>query len=84
MDVAVHPGCTTTPESVEEIATDMYNQFCELADRQGISNSVRCVYSIGEVKDVNVDSTHQLGNDEIMVKVGRFLDESDEPGLYKI
>jgi hypothetical protein len=62
----------------------MYNQFCELADRQGISNSVRCVYSIGEVKDVNVDSTHQLGNDEIMVKVGRFLDESDEPGLYKI
>jgi len=84
MDVTVHPGCTTTTESVEEIATDMYNQFCELADRQGISNSVRCVYSIGEVKDVNVDSTHQLGNDDIVVKLGHFLDESDEPGIYKI
>ena len=84
MDIDVHPGCTTTPESVEEIATDMYNQFCELADRQGISNSVRCVYSIGELRNVDVDSTHHLGNDEVMVKVGRYLDESDEPGIYKI
>lgn len=84
MDIDVHPGCTTTPESVEEIATDMYNQFCELVERQGIPNSVRCVYSVGELRNVDVDSTHHLGNDEIMVKVGRFLDESDEPGIYKI
>jgi hypothetical protein len=84
MDIDVHPGCTTTPESVEEVATDMYNQYCELVDRQGISNSVRCVYSIGELNNVNVDSTHHLGNDEVMVKLGRFLDESDEPGIYKI
>jgi hypothetical protein len=84
MDTAVHPGCTTTPEPVEEIATDMYNQFCELVERQGIPNSVRCVYSIGELRNVDVDSTHHLGNDEVMVKVGRYLDESDEPGIYKI
>jgi len=84
MDIDVHPGCTTTPESVEEIATDMYNQFCELAERQGIPNSVRCVYSIGELSNVSVDSTHHLSNDEVMVKLGHFLDESDEPGIYKI
>ena len=84
MDIAVSPGSVTAPEKVEEIATDMYNQFLELADRQGISNSVRCVYSIGELSNINVDSTHHLGNDEVMVKVGRFLDESDEPGIYKI
>ena len=89
MDVTVHPGCTTTEESVEEIATDMYNQFCELADRQGISNSIRCVYSIGEIKDVNVDSTHHImpvGSKyyDVMIRVGHFLDESDEPGIYKI
>jgi hypothetical protein len=84
MDIDVHPGCTTTPESVEEIATDMYNQFCELAERQGIPNSVRCVYSIGELSNVSVDSTHNLSNDEVMVKLGHFLDESDEPGIYKI
>ena len=84
MDVAVHPGCTTTKESVEEVASDMYNQFCELAERQGIPNSVRCVYSVGELSNVDVESTHQLGNDEVIVKVGRFLDESDEPGLFGI
>ncbi len=84
MDIDVHPGCTTLPESVEEIATDIYNQFCELAERQGIPNSVRCVYSVGVLSNVDVESTHQLGNDEVVVKVGRFLDESDEPGIYKI
>jgi hypothetical protein len=62
----------------------MYNQFFELVERQGIPNSVRCVYSIGELISVDVDSTHHLSNDEVMVKVGRFLDESDEPGIYKI
>jgi len=84
MDIDVHPGCTTTPESVEEVATDMYNQFCELAERQGINDSVRCVYSVGELSNVDVKSTHQLGSDEVMVNLGHFLDESDEPGIYKI
>jgi hypothetical protein len=84
MDIDVHPGCTTTPESVEEVATDMYKQFCDLVERQGIPNSIRCVYSVGELSNINVDSTHHLGNDEVMVRVGRFLDESDEPGIYKI
>jgi hypothetical protein len=84
MDIDVHPGCTTKTESVEEVATDMYNQFCELVERQGIPNSIRCVYSVGELSNVNVDSTHSLGNDEVMVKLGHFLDESDEPGIYKL
>lgn len=84
MDIDVHPGCTTTSESVEEIATDMYNQFCELAQRQGVPNSIRCAYSVGELSNVEVDSTHHLGNDEVMVRVGRFLDESDEPGIFRV
>jgi hypothetical protein len=80
MDVSIHPGCTTTPEKVEEVATDMYNQYCELAVRQGIDNSVRCVYTIGELSNVDVKSTHQLGNDDDVVKLGHFLDESDNSG----
>lgn len=84
MDITVHPGCTTTPESVEEIATDMYDQFLELSERQGIPNSIRCVYSIGELRNIDVDSTHNLGNDEVMVKIGRYLDSSDDPGLFGI
>ena len=84
MDIDVHPGCTTTPESVEEVATDMYNQFCELAERQGVPNSIRCVYSVGEMDNVDYESTHYLPPYPVMVKVGRFLDESYEPGIYKI
>ena len=84
MDIDVHPGCTTTPEKVDEIAQDMYNQFCELAERQGIPNSIRCVYSIGELENVDKESTHHLISYPVMTKIGRFLDESDEPGIYKI
>jgi hypothetical protein len=84
MDIDVHPGCTTTPEVVEEVATDMYNQFCELAERQGVPNSIRCAYSVGEMDNVDYESTHYLPSYPVMVKVGRFLDESDEPGIYKI
>jgi hypothetical protein len=84
MDIDVHPGCTTTPESVEEVATDMYKQFCDLVERQGIPNSIRCVYSVGVLSNIDVKSTHQLGNDEVMVKIGHFLDESSDPGIYKI
>ena len=84
MDIDVHPGCTTRPESVEEVATDMYNQFCELAERQGVPNSIRCAYSVGEMDNVDYESTHYLPSYPVMVKVGRFLDESDESGLFRV
>lgn len=94
MDIDVHPGCTTTVEKVEEIATDMYNQFCELADRQGIPNSIRCAYSVGEMKTnpnspqyknpADFKSTHHLPPYPAMIKLGRGLDESDEPGIFKL
>ena len=84
MDVDVHPGCTTTPESVKVVAEDMYKQYSELCERQGIPNSVRCVYSIGEMEKVNVDSTHHLLHYPVMVNIGRFLDESDEPGIFEL
>ena len=84
MDIDVHPGCTTTPEKVDEIATDIYNQFCELAERQGIPNSIRCVYSIVELENVDKESTHYLISYPGMTKIGRFLDESDEPGIFRV
>lgn len=84
MDIDINPGCTTKPEKVEEIATDMYNQYLKLAEKHGFSNTIRCVYSIGELSNVNVSSTHLLHHYDIMIKVGHFLDSSDEPGLFKI
>jgi hypothetical protein len=89
MDTTIHPGCTTTPDMVEEIATDMFNMYSEMMSRQGVDNCIRCVYSIGELSDVNVTSTHNLfhkdgGYDDVMIKIGRFLDESDETGIFRI
>ena len=84
MDISVHPGCVTKSESVELIANDIYNQHLDMVERQGIPNSVRCVYSIGELSNINVKSTHNLGNDDVMVKLGRYLDSSDEIGLFKV
>ena len=82
MDVDVHPGCTTKPEKVREIAEEMHRLYSEMCIRQGIPDSVRTAYTIGEIENVNKTSTHELVG-QTMVKF-RFLDESDEPGIYEI
>jgi hypothetical protein len=89
MDISLHPGCTTTPESVDEIATDMYNQFSELIERNSLKPCVRCVYTVGILTDIDTDSTHHLygkytAYDEVMIKLGTYLSGSEEPGLFKI
>ena len=84
MDITVHPGCTTNPESVEEISKEIYSYYVEMMDRQDVPDCVRCVYSVGELSNINVDSTHHLGPDEVMIKLGRFLDSSDDPGIFKV
>ena len=84
MDITVHPGCTTTYESVEEISNKIYSMYVEMMDRQDVPDCVRCVYSVGELSNIDVDSTHHLGSDEVMIELGRFLDSSDEPGIFKV
>lgn len=84
MDIMLHPGCTTKPEKVDEIANDMYNQFSKLSETYGFPDTIRCVYSTGELSNINYNSTHLLHHDYVMIKVGHFLDKSDNPGLFKI
>ena len=84
MDPILHPGCLTTKESVDVIASEIYNGFVKVMSEYVDCSCVRCVYSIGKIKNVNVDSVHHLGHDHVMVKVGTFLDSSDEVGLFKI
>ena len=83
MDEDVHPGCTTKPDKVKEIAEDMYKQYSDMCARQGIPDTVRTVYTIGELDNVDKESTHYL-HSKTMIKLGRFLDESDETGIYEI
>jgi hypothetical protein len=85
MDIDLHPGCTTTVESVEVIANEMYSEYCEMMERQGLDvECVRCLYSVGELSTVDTDSTHNLRPDDVMVNLGRTLDSSDEPGIFKV
>ena len=84
MDITVHPGCTTTYESVEEISNKIYSMYVEMMDRQDVPDCVRCVYSVGELSNIDVDSTRHLGSDEVRIELGRFLDSSDEPGIFKV
>ena len=84
MDSKLHPGCVCTTDSVRKIATEMYNGYVSFFESKLGIECVRCVYSVGEISDVNVKSTHYLGYDDVVIKVGRFLDSSDETGLFKI
>ena len=84
MDTKLHPGCLTTKESVDVIASEIYNGFTKAISEYIDCPCVRCVYSIGKIKNINVESVHYLGHDQVMIKVGNFLDSSDEVGLFKI
>lgn len=87
MDEMIHPGCTTTPDAVEEIAKAMYNGYVDVFQGQLAGNNfVRCVYTIGELDftnhNKNVTSTHNILS-PIMVYLGRQLDSSEEPGIFR-
>lgn len=85
MDKSPNPGCITKPESVDEIANEMFDEFNLMMKRNDIEeDSIRCVYSIGELSNIDVESIHYLRPDDIMVKVGRYLDSSNDPGIYNI
>jgi len=83
MGLSSQPGCITTTESVDIISNDIYKKYNRLIYSLNEIN-IRLVYSIGEIRNVNVESIHQVAPDEIMVKVGRYLDSSDEIGIFKI
>ena len=83
LDEDVHPGCTPKPEAVRQIAEEMHRRYSELCEVQGIPNSVRTAFTTGEIENVSKSSTHELVS-PTMVKLGRFLDESDEPGIYEV
>ena len=80
----VHPGCIVLPEHVEEISQKLYEKYDELMFDLLGEHCVRCVYSIGDVDDPNDKvSIHQTSGNGL-VRLGRYLDYSDEIGLFKV
>ena len=99
MDNRIIPGCVSKPESIEDIANDIYQGMLDIFKRlTGDDNCIRLVYGIGEVDEDHMEnqvkSTHEVGNFPIMIKIGTFLDyglggkESKKfdytPGIFKV
>lgn len=88
MDNRVVPGCTTTPEAIDEVAKEIYDGMSKIFKKLlNEDNCVRLSYGVGEMDEKHIKtckSTHEIGHFPIMVKVGRFLDSSVEPGMFKL
>jgi len=89
MDNRIIPGCVSRPESIEDIANDIYQGMSDIFKRLGVDeNCIRLVYGIGEVDEDHMENTvksaHEVGGFPIMIKIGRFLDSSKKPGIFKV
>ena len=77
-------GCIVKPGVVTKVAESIFGRYCVMLHTLDVAPDVRVVYSIGNIRNVNVGSIHRVNCDDIMIKVGHYLDGSDEPGLFKI
>lgn len=88
MDNRIVPGCISTPESIDEIAKEIYDGMNNIFKRLiGGDNLTRLVYSVGDMHEnwiLKSKTTHEIGNYPVMVKVGRTLDSSNDPGFFKV
>jgi hypothetical protein len=85
MDKSIDPGCVTTPETIEQIANEVYQKFCDIFEKlTGDKDCIRLVWGIGEIKNVDQDTTHHLNSYPIVVKVGRLLDSSKKSGIFNV
>lgn len=80
----VQNGCVIHAKYTEDIANIIYKKYTEMISLLTNKLSIRLVYGIGEISNTNVNSIHTLLNDDITVKVGRFLDKYNEKGIFKI
>lgn len=92
MDVRIMPGIVTTPEAIEGVANDIYNEMNAMMKKLiGEDNCIRVVYGVGKFDEEHMEyvkkefkTAHMIGNYPIMVKVGRTLDNEWTPGIYRV
>lgn len=80
----VQNGCVVKSEYVEEVAINLLSAYKDILIKQSVNPCIRVVFSTGVVKSPICDSIHVVNSDDVVVKVGRFLDSSDEIGIFKI
>jgi len=77
-------GCIVDKEMVNIISNDLYNKYNELLNDISIKECVRLVYSVGNISNINTNSIHSLHNNDILIKVGRCLDNSNNIEIIQI
>lgn len=74
-------GCVVNYKQVYRISNDLYYEYFDMLKDISDKLSVRLVYSIGEIDNINVKSIHEVDNDDVMVRIGQFLDKYNLPGI---
>lgn len=80
----VHPGCIVSPEHTEEIANKLYEKYDELMFDLLDEHCIRCAYAIGEVDNPNKEVGIHQSSGNGLVRLGRFLDNNNEIGIFGI
>ena len=82
----VQNGCIVNPGVVDAVVKDLYQKYNEMMNRYHTEPCIRLVYSVGEIEDdiSDIDSIHELGNYEVIVRVGTILDASDDSGIFRV
>ena len=84
LTVGVQNGCVVKEDKVSKIATAIFNRYTYMMSNFEDNPCIRLVYSTGELENIDKDSVHSLNPEDLVVKVGHFLDASDEPGIFRI
>ncbi len=89
IDPNIHPGCCSEPESIENIATELYNGFDSIFNKAFGGNYIKLAWSIIELDNISdVDSLHHVGYGRTsnldIIKFGRTSNKIKEPGIYKL
>lgn len=82
MVCGVHPGCVVLPEFTNLVASELYQIYDMMMRKYCDTPSVRCAGLIGDVIDpYNSNNIHTTHGDAL-IELGRFLDSTDDTGLY--
>lgn len=97
IDESIHPGCCSTPDSIEDIATELYNGLELIFNKMFGSSYIKLAWSVIELDDIeSVSSLHRVATRKKLpsgvsaasnldiIKFGRAFDKIKEPGIYHI
>lgn len=87
LDLSPMPTCLVKPGRTAEIAQDIYEKLNEfIAKYSDLEDNIRIVWTECLLPEIVEErpSAHQIGNYAGPVRVGKFLEDGDEVGIFKV